>query len=147
MEFLSRWFGLFLVFWSLVQVSSVIYIEHAIQETNSAVGRMDLNYTHDSTGNSFTSIVFYCSATVFKMKLYITSKVADNKNNAGLYREFLKTVLDLEKLEQGIQVNPLVKGYYEVLKRSLDFEVKFPFRPVSFKTSEFHMNTNRYLFF
>lgn len=135
MQFAIRWFSLLLILWSFSKVSSVTYIDKVVYDYNSAVGKANLTYIHDASGNAVTNIFFETFVPVSKMLVYVNVKVADNKNNAGFYRDFLKTVVDSEKLMQGNQVNPIIKSYYDILKQSLDFEIKFPFPPVSFEKS------------
>lgn len=62
-------------------------------------------------------------------------KMADNKDNIGVFRDLAKTVVDLEKLFQGNQANPIVKAYFAEIIRNMNFTIKFPMPPVSPKKS------------
>lgn len=131
MDFTVKSFGLFSILWSFSLVSGFVYIDKIAQDANKAVVNFSLAYTHDEDGNSVTNVTYETFVTVSKMMLYFTLKVADNQENAGVYRELVKTVIDVEKLYQGSQANPIVKSYFENIKRSMNFTLKFPMPPVS----------------
>lgn len=131
MDFAVKSFGLLSILWSLSSVSAVIYIDKTAQDSNMAVVNFSLTYTHDVHGNSVTNVTFETFATISKIMLYFTVKLADNQENAGVYRDLVKTVFDVEKMFKGSQANPIVKGYFDSLIRSMDFNLKFPFPPVS----------------
>lgn len=131
MYFASKTFGWFFILMLWSAVAAVVYIEKAISDSNSDVVKLTVAYTHDAAGNSLSNVTFETFSTVSKMMVYLTIKIADNKENAGMYRDLLKTVIDVDKLLQGNQVNAFVRGYFEDIKRSMNFTLKFPMPPVS----------------
>lgn len=133
MHFASRFVGLFLILYPLSGMTGIIYIDKVIQESNPAVAKVSFIYTHDAKGNSVTNVTFESFVTLTKMMVYITARIADDKGHSGVYRDLVKTVLDVEKLFQGSQSNPLLKGYFENIIRGMNFTVKFPMPPVSNK--------------
>lgn len=64
------------------------------------------------------------------MLVYVKINVEENKDDRDYKKEFLRTVVDVEKLSKGGQLNFLVAGYMENVKKFLDFEIRFPFQPV-----------------
>lgn len=122
------WFSALCIFSS---VTGIVYIDKVIQESNPAVSKVSLTYTHDAKGNSLTNVTFETLTTISKIMVYFTLRIADDKNNTGVYRDLVKTVIDVEKLFQGSQANPIVKQYFEVILRGMNFTMKFPLPPVS----------------
>lgn len=131
MKSVLKIFSLVLIFWSIPQVISVVYLDNAICDSNSAVGKITLAYTHDAAGNSVTNVSFVTFVSISKLLVYLTWKIADNSENVGVYRELVKTVFDVGKLLKGGQANLIVKGYFDTILRSLNFTLKFPLPPVS----------------
>lgn len=130
----ARSVGLFLILCPLSSLGGVIYIDKSVQESNLKVVKVTYEYTHDATGNSVANATFETFATISKVLIYITAKIADDKANSGVYRELVKTVIDVEKMIQGGQANPIVKQYFETITRCFNFTLKFPLPPVSNKT-------------
>lgn len=131
MDFSFGILGLFLIFCPLSVFAGGVYIDKVIQECNPAVAKVLFIYTHDATGNSVTNVTIETFTTLKKVLIYATARIADDKNNSGVYRDLVKTVIDVEKLFQGSQANPIVKAYFASILRAMDFTVKFPMPPVS----------------
>lgn len=109
----------------------VLYIEKEVHDSNSHVMNVSFLYTHDAIGNAVSNMAFNTFVTISKVLLYFNVKVADNPKDVGTYRELIKTVIDAEKISQGSQANPLVKGFFASILKSMDFTLVFPLRPVS----------------
>lgn len=123
--------GLFLVFCFFSPSLGLLYIDKEVHESISDVINVTFSYTHDLTGNSVSNVTFNTFVTISKIFLYFTVKIADNPKDIGTFRELIKTVIDVEKMLQGSQANPLVKGFFASILRSMNFAVTFPMQPVS----------------
>lgn len=110
--------------------SGVIYLEKVIVESNQAIVNISVANRHNADGNSVVNLTFTTFATVTKVLVYIKVRFNDQKNaRHGL--DLVNTVVDCERLFNGFQGNPFLKGYMENLIKAKDFEIKFPFLPVS----------------
>lgn len=122
-------FTLFCTF--LPIISGITYIDNAIAEPNLKYANMSIAYTHNERGSSVSNLTFQSKVTITKILLYVTVRIAEDQSDSKYKREFIKTVLDLEKVFKGSQNNFLVKAYTDNLKKFMDFKVKFPMKPVS----------------
>lgn len=68
--------------------------------------------------------------------LYVTVSIAASPHDREYSITFLKTTVDLKRLLTGVYANPILRSAMENLLSALDFEVKFPFQPVSIKSLE-----------
>lgn len=127
-----KYVGLFLVFCLFSSSLGLLFIDKEVHESNSDVINVSFSYTHDSTGNSVSNVTYNTFVTISKMFLYFTVKIADNPKDIGTFRELIKTVIDVEKMLQGSQANPLVKGFFASILRSMNFALTFPMQPVSY---------------
>lgn len=125
-------FGSFLVFCSLFwKISGIIYVERAEVDSNAKIGNVTTTFTHDEKGNSIVNVTMCTFVTITKALLYLNIKVPANDLDREYRVNVLKTVIDVQKFTDGMQANLLLRPYIESLRRSLDFKIKFPFRPVS----------------
>lgn len=122
---------LFLTFCLFSSSLGLLYIDKEVHESISDVINVSFSYTHDVSGNSVSNVTFNTFVTISKMFLYFTVKIADNPKDIGTFRELIKTVIDVEKMLQGSQANPLVKGFFASILRSMKFPLVFPLLPVS----------------
>lgn len=125
--------GLFLILLSLSLVSGLIYIDKVAQDSNIEAENISISYTHDKAGNAVTNVTYETFVTISKVMLYFTLKITDTLENTGVSRDLIKTVIDLEKLLQGSQANPLMKAYFDNIIRSMNYTLKFPLPPVSLR--------------
>lgn len=112
-------------------VNAVVYIERVVIDCNEKIGNASSNFIHDQKGNSIVNATIQTFVTVTKASLYLNIKAAADQNDREYRVDVLKTVIDLRKFLEGLQGNPFLRGYIERLKKSLDFELKFPVPPVS----------------
>lgn len=82
----------------------------------------------ESGKGSIGNVTLQSFATVEKILLYV--KVTLEDNNAQTEREFLNTVFDLKKVFAGVYSNPIAKALTGSFFKSVNFELKFPFKPV-----------------
>lgn len=121
-----------ILLWSCLPIiSGITYIDNALVEPNLAYTNMSIAYTHNERGSSVSNLTFQSKVTILKILLYVKVRIAEDQSDSMYKREFFRTVIDLEKLFKGSQVNFLVKAYIDNIKKFMDFKVKFPMKPVS----------------
>lgn len=124
--------SLFVLFFTFLPIiSGITYIDNVIVEPNLKYANMSIAYTHNERGSSVSNLTFQSKVTISKILLYATVRIAEDQSDSKYKREFIKTVLDLEKVFKGAQNNFVVKAYVDNLKKFMNFKVKFPMRPVS----------------
>lgn len=111
--------------------SCIIYIDRASFGSNPKICDVTVNYTHNAKGESLTNVTAVTHVNVTKLFVYVSFRVPENENDREYRRELIRTVVDVEKVLNGLQSNPVVKGYVDNILKYVDFEVKFPARPVS----------------
>lgn len=122
-------------------VSGIIYVDNILCEPNKAVLDMTVVTAHDATGNALTNLTFKTRSVVTKMLLYLKVIMADDQIKAGVTREVLRSVVDIEKVMKGSHSNPLIKQFFDSLLPKMNFTMSFPFQPVSAETLQtFHSN-------
>lgn len=125
----------FILFWYFLPIiSGITFIDNVIVEPNLAYTNMSIAYTHNERGSSVSNLTFQSKVTILKILIYVKVRIAEDQSGSQYKRELLKTVIDLEKLFKGSQVNFLVKAYINNIEKFMDFKVKFPMKPVSFVT-------------
>lgn len=67
-----------------------------------------------------------------EMKIYVKVMLPDKSDTYNV--EILNSVIDCKKLLNGIQGNFLAKSIMENLMKSVDFDLKFPFKKVRTET-------------
>lgn len=112
--------------------SAIMYIDHSTLDFNKQIGNATINYSHNDKGNSITNVTIVSFKTVTKILMYLKVKLAEDENDWECKREFVRTVVDVEKAVKGAQANFLIAAFMENLQRFTDFEVKLPFQPVNY---------------
>lgn len=108
--------------------SCIIYIDRFTAETNKKYSNVTIAVRPDKDGNSVTNITATTFTTFLELRVYI--KIIF-KEDQEYRREFLRTVINVEKLANDLQRNIILKSYMDSLKKLMDFEVKFPLKHVS----------------
>lgn len=122
------------VFWCFLPItSSLTYIDNAMVESNLKYMNMSIVYTHNERGSSVSNFTFENKVTILKMLVYLKVNIAEDQNGSQYKRELLKTVIDIEKLFKGSQGHFLIRSFINNISRFMDFKMKFPIKPVSFK--------------
>lgn len=123
-----------------------MYIDHSTLDFNKQIGNATVNYFHNDKGNSITNVTIISFKTVTKILMYLKVKLAEDENDWECKREFVRTVVDVEKAVKGAQANFLIAAFMENLQRFTDFEVKLPFQPVNYVSnnlSQFKMQLSK----
>lgn len=114
-----------------VFTSCLVYIDRVKSGFNPKMCNLTINYTHNEKGESVTNVTIVNHVNITKLFVYVSVRIPENRNDREYSREVIRTVVDLEKVFNGLQSNPLVKGYADNILKHVDFEIKLPFKPVS----------------
>lgn len=109
---------------------SLVYIENVAIDFNPSIANASVSFVHDENGNSITNLTMQSFVIVTKMLVYFKVTMDEGQKASGFKRELVNIVVDVEKLFKGSQVNPIVRGFIDALKKFMDFEAKFPAPPV-----------------
>lgn len=112
-------------------LSAVIYIDRFTLDSNAKYSNWSNTFTHDKNRNAIVNLSMQISKPLAKMMIYAKINLAENEHDIEFKREFLRTVFDVENMYKGSRKNFLAAAFMYSLKKFLDFEVKFPFEPVS----------------
>lgn len=100
-------------------------------EYNQEQGNMTLNYTtkpqHDTVINA-TGTIFN---DIENLIMYLKVNVQKDKWDEEFRRPFFSTVVDVKKLLTGTYGNYIATTLMDGIKKSTDFELKFPFKKVT----------------
>lgn len=129
MDSTSKSFGWFFILSSISAVCGLLYVDNLVYDSDDSVAVFNISYTHDATGNSVTSGTYTTFVTITKMLLYFKVWIAEDQKNQG--RELMNTVVDMGKVFQGFQANPLIRGFFSFMVQNMNFTMKFPMPPVS----------------
>lgn len=113
-------------------LGAVIYIDRFTLDCNKQLGNWSTEFTHNENRNAIVNVTIRITKPLTKMLVYFKVNMAENDQDREFKREFLRTVFNGEKTAIGAKKNFLVAAFVENLKRFMQFEVRFPFQPVSF---------------
>lgn len=94
-----------------------------------------VSYFHDESHNAVVNLTMKVFSTITKLLLYFEVKMAEDRNDNEYRRQFIKTVIDVEKCFKGMQSSIFLKAYVEELNRYMNFNLTFPLAPVSRKAA------------
>jgi hypothetical protein len=91
------------------------------------------NYTVHNDGiiNFSANLTFDHLVVVSKMWCYIVIRILQDNNDKNYQKEFIKTVVDVEKAINGVQKNPIVALIAGSFVNSIEQGLKFPLKKVS----------------
>lgn len=100
------------------------------KDYNSKLTNLTVTYTHNKKGESVTNVTIVNFINVTKFLAYCTVRVPQNQIDREYKIQLLKTVADVDKILNGYQSNPLARAYVNNIMQFMDFEMKFPLKPV-----------------
>lgn len=99
-------------------------------ETNTPIINITIKIFNDFVHDSILDATYDLKAKLEKATLYLEFKIPGLDSFVGGPRS-LKSVIDLEKVLNGVNGNVLFRTAMDGFLKSLDFEPKFPITPVS----------------
>lgn len=108
-----------------------VHVDRIEVDTNIQVCNTSFTHYDDPNGDGVVNGTFQNFKTITKIMFYTKMKIAEDQNDKEFRRVILSTVCDAEKMLNGMQGHLWLKSFADVIRRSLDFEFKTPFLPVS----------------
>lgn len=116
----------------LIEVQGILHIDRVLLENNKKCNNVSEIHEHDKTGNAVVTLDIKTFDTVSKMLLYIKVNLAKDENDDLCRREFLRTVMDVNKLIEGAYGNVLIKGFLaSFISQVKALNITIPLKPVS----------------
>lgn len=100
-------------------------------ENNPAVLNLKINIYNDGVHTTLINVTVEIYKTILSLKCYLKVSQAANKFDLKYSQPGLNTVFDVASILNGAVVNPLAKPFLANFYKSIDYEPKFPFPPVS----------------
>lgn len=123
----------FAIFAAIAAVNAGVFVDRIDAEANPKICNATITHYDDANGDGVVNGTFQTFKTITKIIFYTKIYVPENRNDREFKREILSAVCDAEKMINGMKGNVFLKGFADVLRKSLDFEFKTPFLPVSLK--------------
>lgn len=102
------------------------------EDHDSSIFAFQIDLANDGIHSTSANI----TVSLFKMwisaKCYLKVSLSANQKDRSFSMEVLNTVFDMSKIMNGVASNVFMKSVLESSLRSIDFEPKFSFQPVTF---------------
>lgn len=121
----------FITLAALAIVDCGIYVDRIEIDSDPKMAHVLFTSVDDANGDCVVNGTFQLFKKVAKIVLYMKFKIAEDPEDKELKRVLLSTVCDAEKMFSGMQGNVLLRAFADRIQKSLDFELKPPFEPVS----------------
>lgn len=119
------------VFAAVSIIDGGIYIDRLAVDTDLKICNASLVYVNNKNGDFVLNATFQNFKTITKILVYTKVKIAEDQNDKTFRREIYSTVCDAEKMVNGMRTSAFLRKFSEKILKSLDFQFKTPFVPVS----------------
>lgn len=92
---------------------------------------MTVSLHNDGVHDTLINITAYLFVTLQKLRVKMRIKMPQDESDKLFQREFMRTTIDVDKLFSGVEGSFVVRVFMEKFASTLDFDLKFPFLPVS----------------
>lgn len=111
---------------------AALHVDKLVLIGNNLYNDMNYSYIHDEKENVHVDFAIRTKAVATKMLLYVKANIAENKDDRKMSREFIRTVIDFDKLIKGLYGNPLLAGFMKSIAKKIDaLNLKSPLPIVS----------------
>lgn len=117
--------------------SAVINIDRYTLDCNKQFNNWSTTYTHNERRNAVVNLTIDLSQPLTRMLVYVKVNLAQNEHDHEYKWEFLRTAFSVDKMYKEPSKNFLVAAFIENLKKFMQFEAKFPLKPVSVDNNVF----------
>lgn len=107
-----------------------LHLDKVMLTGNELYNDMNYSYYHDQKLNAHVDFAIQTKAVANKILIYLKATIADNgiTNN----REYFRTVIDFDKLINGLYGNPMISGFTKTFVNDLHaLNLKTPLPAVS----------------
>lgn len=105
------------------QDAILIFNEPNVQ-SNDDILKLKIRVFNDFVQSTIVDASMILLKNITKVNMYLTMTHAKDPKHK------VKAVFDLKKVLNGIYSNPIIRSFMENFYKSIDFEAKFPFKPV-----------------
>lgn len=107
-----------------------LHLDKVILTGNKLYNEMNYSYYHDEKQNVHINFAIQTKAVASRILVYMKATAAENDLRKG--RELMRTVIDFDKLINGLYGNPLISGFIKSFIKDLDnLNLKTPLPAVS----------------
>lgn len=99
---------------------AAFHLDKLVLTGNNIYNNMNYSYYHDQKGNLHLDFAIETKAVLGKMLVYVKVNLAENKDDRKMSREFLRTVIDFDKLIKGLYGNPLISAFMKNIMTQID---------------------------
>lgn len=94
---------------------------------------MNFSVVHwnDGIHNTVLNVTAKIFQQIENMFCLVELRLPEGSSDQNFQRSFFKTSLDVNKVIKGVRGNQLISFIYDKISESVDFEMKFPLKPVS----------------
>lgn len=116
------------------------------EDHDSNIFAFEINLANDGIRSTSANVSVLLFKTWTTAKCYLKVCLSANQNDRTFSIEVLNTVLDMSKLLNGVVSNVFMKSILSSALNSIEFEPKFPFKPVTFGSKVNISSKNNLLF-
>lgn len=113
--------------------------QNAVLLVNKCVVDFDPEYTssevslfNDGIHSTLVSVTTVQRKTWYRGKCYLKINMSAHKGDQKYSRQFLNTVVDMDKVVKGVASNVFLKAFLTTFFGVIDFKPGFPLKPVRF---------------
>lgn len=118
---------------TILNIANGVIVIHSVEvNENKSLANIKVNFFNDNVHDTVLNIVIENFVILNNIWVYMKIDLSQNRND-HFNVNFVNTVFDLGKLFRGAFANPMIKIVTDSLLKNTNFELKFPFRPVSVK--------------
>lgn len=99
-------------------------------EYNQEQGNITLNYTNKPRQDTVINATGMIFNDIENLIMYLRVNTREDKYDEDFRKPFFRTVVDVKKLLTGTYGNYIATTLMDGIKKSTDFELKFPFKKV-----------------
>lgn len=110
--------------------SATFILNNLIVDYNKEFLNVTAEVFNDGVNASVLNATIAISTVVEKVLLYLKVTLQENQNDEKYGKDFIRTVVDADKLLKGIYGNFIAKNLMENFFTSIDFDPKFPLQKV-----------------
>lgn len=129
----------------VVAADGTIIIHRTEIIQNNSVANIKLEYFNDNVHDTVINVIIENFVILNNIWIYIKIDISKNKNDQ-FDLNLVKAIMDLGNLFRGATANPIIKTVTDRMLKNTNFELKFPFRPVSLIKFNLSVENDNFIF-
>lgn len=114
---------------------AIVYIESVVVDFKFTFANVTFEYVKDKTRNPIIGFTIVSSKKITKIICYLSINLPEKNGDTEFRWELIKTVIDVGKLMNGALANPIIRSFMDNFRKSIDFDPRPPYKPVSLLNS------------